>query len=136
MWRRIVCMKSALFCFVSCIWCLINKHPDIMKQIWFVPVSVISVENTGSLYSFFCVSVNFMACQCVPAITACIIQLSGYSFRTTGEFQAYFVGPVFLENWILLELYKSMPSSTTSHCRVLPIYVSSVLSFPSVLFSV
>jgi hypothetical protein len=85
---------------------LINKHPDILKRIWFVPVSVTSVENTGSLHSSFCVPENFMACQCVPVITACIIQLSGYSFRTTGEFQAYFVGPLFPENWILLELYK------------------------------
>lgn len=91
-------MKSALFCFVSCIWCFINKDPDIMKRIWFVPVNVISAENTGSLHSSFCVPVNFMACLCVPVITACIIQLLGCSFRTTGEFQTYFVGPVFLEN--------------------------------------
>ena len=50
-----------------------NKIPDFMKQIWFVPVNVISVENTGSLYSSLCVPVNFMACQCVPVVTACMI---------------------------------------------------------------
>lgn len=82
-----MCMKSALFCFGSCIWCFINNNPDIMKRIWFVPVSVITAENTGSLCSSFCVPVNFMACQCVPVITACIIHLPGYNFRTTGEFQ-------------------------------------------------
>jgi len=136
MWRRIICMKSPVFCFVSCIWCFINKHPDIMERIWFAAVNVISVENTGSLQSSFCVPVNFLVCQCVPVITVCINQLSGCSFRTTGKFQTCFVEPVFLENWILLELYKSMPFSITSHCSVLPIYVFSVLSFPSVSFSV